>query len=138
MKKLGSLIRVHRWRVDEARRKLGALERLAAELRARAAALDEEVAQEQRGASRGFELGRFYGAYAQFAIERRNRLARSLAELGAEIEAARNALAAEFEELKRFETTAERQARAAAAEEAKVAQAALDDLGIERHRRGAA
>jgi flagellar export protein FliJ len=138
MKKLGSLIRVHRWRVDEARRKLAGLEKLADELRGRAGALDAEVEGEKRGAGRDYELGRFYGAYAQFAVERRNRLARSLAELQVEIAAARDALAAAFEELKRYETTAERQLRAEAAEEARAEQARFDDVGLSRHRRGAA
>ncbi|MFN0042349.1 MAG: flagellar FliJ family protein [Alphaproteobacteria bacterium] len=138
MKKLGTLIRLHRWNVDQARRKLADLEKLAADLRARAAALEVEMASERRVAGTGFDAGRHYGAYAAAAIERRSRLSGSLADLETEMARARDELAGAFEELKRFEITAERRTREETAISNRLAQKNLDDVAILRHRRGAA
>ncbi len=71
MKALPTLIRMHRWRLEEKRRKLVELERLRAELAAQAQRLEERLASEQRVAKHS-EEGRYaYGAYAASIIKRR-------------------------------------------------------------------
>ena len=73
MTALDSLIRVNRWKIDEQRRQLGELERLAERLREEGVRLEQEMASEQRVAGASFEAGY---AYAGFARELRRSWAR--------------------------------------------------------------
>ena len=63
MKGLDSLIRIAKWRVDEARRNLAELDRLAEGLRDRLCALDEEVARERTVAAADPEAARSFAGY---------------------------------------------------------------------------
>ena len=136
MRKIGSLIRIQKWRVDEERRKVADLERLAAEMDERAAGLAREVAAESLAAGRSYEAARGYDAYVRATLDRRAKLEHSRAELETRIAAAREALSEAFEELKRYEITAERAAQAAQAAAARRAQIGLDEMAADRIRRG--
>lgn len=134
MKGLPNLIRLHRWRLDEKRKNLVELERLAVELREQAARLEAEMKQEQQAAAGSREAGYAYGAYADTVIARRGAIAASLAEVKAKITQAAEAVAEAFRELKRFEVAQERREQAAKDKAAKIDRQILDELGLQAHR----
>jgi flagellar protein FliJ len=103
---LDSLIRINRWKIDEQRRQLGELERLAERLRGESMRLEQELTSEQQVAAASLEAGYSYPGYARELIERRRKLADSLAEVEGQMTAAREALADAFREMKRYEITA--------------------------------
>ncbi|HEV2673398.1 MAG TPA: flagellar export protein FliJ [Aliidongia sp.] len=135
MKPFQSQIRLHKWTVDEAQRRLGELMRLADRLRQDLEDLAAEAVREQAAAAQSLEAGMTYGAYAVRVIERREKLNRSIAEVEGQIEQAREALKDAFAELKKFELAA-----AAAEERARKKrdareQTALDEVAIGIFRR---
>jgi chromosome segregation ATPase len=132
---LDSLIRVNRYKLDERRRQLAELERLAERLRGETARLEAELTQEQRVASSSFEAGQAYPAYAGDVAERRAKLAASITEVDGQILAAREALAESFREVKRYEITAasrSRRDRLAVDRRQRIAQ---DEVAMQIHRR---
>lgn len=136
MKGLPNLIRLHRWRLDEKRRRLTDLERLAAELRERRARLAAELRAEQEAARSSIEGQFIYGSYARAVIERREKLAQSIASAEEEVAEAAAQVTEAFQELKRFELAQAQRERAVRARAARIEQALLDETGLERYRRG--
>lgn len=135
MKGLPNLIRLYRWRLDEKRRNLAELERLAAELREQGRRIEEEVRSEQHIAGASPEAGFAYGAYATAVIARRAKLAASLAGVRAKIATATADVTESFQELKRLEIAQSHREKAAKERAAKLEQMALDELGLAAHRR---
>ena len=135
MKGLPNLIRLHRWRLDEKRRTLVELERLASELDEQERRLGAELAREQVAASASSEARRTYGAYAKSVVERRGKIAESKAEVMTQIEQATAAVHDAFQELKRYEIALEARERAARERAGRLEQAVLDDLGLQVFRR---
>jgi len=139
MSTLDSLIRVHRWQIDEHRRRLADLDALQEQLRQEQRRLDEEDLREQQVAAASLEASLTFDAYAQALLERRRRLSQSLAEVAQAIALGREALASAFEEMKRYEITAANRTRQQQLREARRQQQAMDALGVEAfRRRGAA
>ncbi|MFO0997606.1 MAG: flagellar FliJ family protein [Alphaproteobacteria bacterium] len=138
MKGLRSLIRLHKWRVDEARRKLAALEGLAEDVRQRIAKLDAESEVEIGVATASFESRRFFDGFARVVLERRARLTQTLAELNAEIDLAREEAGAAFRELKKYELVQAREVAEERTALGRLQQRQLDEMGIDRFRRNAA
>ena len=136
MKGLPNLIRLHRWRLDEKRKNLGGLERLAADLREQGHRIENELKGEQMAAGASREAGYAYGAYAKTVIARRARLAASLAEAKAKIAQAADEVTESFQELKRLEIAQGNRERAARDKAAKSERLILDELGLNAHRRG--
>lgn len=135
MSTFDSLVRLHRWQVDECRRELAALEENAARLAEDRRRLDAEDERERAVAAASPEAAFSYAAYARVLIERRNRLQRSQHEAAAAVAHARDVLAQAFQELKRSEVAAANRARQLEQREAKRQQQVMDDLGIEGFRR---
>lgn len=133
MKGLPNLIRLHRWRLDEKRRNLAELERLAADLRDHGARIEEDMRSEQKVAVGSPEAGFAYGNYAKAVIARRATLAASLAEVQIKISQASDDVAQSFQELKRFEIAQEHREKAARERQARLEQFAFDELGARRH-----
>ena len=134
MKGLPNLIRLHRWRLDEKRKNLADLERLAAQLRDRGLRLEDEMRHEQDAAAGSSEAGYAYGPYAKTVISRREAIAASLAEVRSKIAQAAEAVSEAFRELKRFEVAQERREQAAKDKTAKQERQMLDELGLQGHR----
>lgn len=135
MKALASLIRLHRFHLEEKRRTLGGLEGLMADLVRRLAQLEDEVLREQRQAASS-SIGNFiYGAYARNVIQRRETLKKSMTALQLEIDTARQAVAAAFQEVKRYEIAKERMDEREREEASRREQIEQDDLAIEMFRR---
>ena len=133
-KSLGGLIRLHEWNVDQKRRKLGELLGLLADLEGQAISLEDEVKSEQRAASASPDVaGLLYGNYAMGVIERRRRIAESIAKTE-EIEGtAREELREAFMILKKFQTAQENRDKREAEELNRKEQAVLDEIGTRRH-----
>ncbi|MBV9522237.1 MAG: flagellar FliJ family protein [Alphaproteobacteria bacterium] len=138
MSALSTLIRANRWKIDEQRRQLGELERLAERLREESVRLEQELTSEQQVAAASLEAGYSYPGYARELIERRRKLANSLAEVEGQMTTAREALAEAFREMKRYEITAAnrmKRERIAAERRQRIAQ---DEVAMQTFRRRAA
>jgi flagellar export protein FliJ len=135
MSTLESLIRVHRWQLDEQRRAVAELEELAATLRADLQRLDTEHESEQEFASKSPEASFGYGTYAGALIERRRKLLQSLAEAEQRTATAREALAEAFQEAKRYEIAAAKRVLNQRLAQERVEQHAMDELASNVHRR---
>jgi chromosome segregation ATPase len=135
MKGLATLVRLHRWQLDERRREVTNLERLIEQLQAESGRLNEELASEQAVARESEAGNRAYGPFAQAIVVKQRRLAATIAEVETRAVAAREALAEAFRELKRHEMTlAERERRTKLALDRKN-QVVLDEIGLNVHRR---
>jgi flagellar protein FliJ len=135
MSALESLIRLHRWHLDERRRDLATLETLAEKLREERHKLDAEGKREQAVAGSSAEAALGYAGYARSLIDRRRKLEQSQTEVAEQIVRAREALAEAFQEMKRYEIAAANRQRQQEQREAKRQQRVMDDLGAESFRR---
>ena len=134
-KNLNSLIRLHQWIVDEKRRKLGDLLKMVQDLEARAKRLEEELIEEQniaRGAPE--QAGLTYGGYAKAVIDRRERLALSIAGVEKQIALAREELNEAYRDLKKYEVAQDIRGRREAEETARKDQIVLDEIGLQSFR----
>jgi flagellar FliJ protein len=132
---LDSLIRLHRWQVDERRRQLAELEGLAEKLRQEMVRLAEERTAEQTAASASFLARHVYPGYIRRALERQKTLEQSLAEADVQIVQARDALADSFQELKRYEIAAANRERLRMNAAARRERIETDAIAIENYRR---
>ena len=130
MKPFQSQIRLHKWTVDEAQRRLGELIRLADRLRQDLVDLEAEAIREQAAALQSLEASMTYGAYAERVIERRQKLNRSIVEVDGQVEQAREALKDAFAELKKFELAAEAAEERARKKRDAREQTTLDEVAI--------
>jgi flagellar export protein FliJ len=135
MSALDSLIRVHRWQLDERRRYLNGLEELAARLRSDAQRLQEEAEEESRAAGLSPEAQAVYPFFIQALIERRQRLEASIAEVEGQILQAREAVSESFREVKRYELAVANRARVRGERIARREQRDQDGVALEIHRR---
>jgi flagellar export protein FliJ len=133
MKSRETLIRLKKFQVDEKRRRVSQIEGMIAEFDRIAGDLEREIKTEQDRAGI-HDPGHFaYPTYAKAAMQRRENLKRSAAELRTQLDDARAALGEAFEELKKVELLDERdQARERADEQARE-QAELDAIGMMRN-----
>jgi flagellar protein FliJ len=132
---LDSLIRVNRWRLDEQRRQLAELDRLAERLREEGVRLEQELTSEQQVAGASYEAGLGYPSFARELIERRRKLSASLAEVEGQILAAREALAETFGEMKRYEIAAANRSKRERLVAARKQGIAQDEVAMQMYRR---
>ena len=137
MSTLESLIRLHRWQVDERRRHVNELEGLSEKLQLELARLAEERRAEEVAATASFDAQRAYPGYIRRALERQETLERSLAEIEAQILQARDALAAAFQELKRYEIASANRERHRLHAEHRRERIETDAIALENFRRKA-
>src|SRR5262249_19609009 len=100
---LDSLIRLHRWQVDERRRQLTELDLLAGKFRLELARLAEERAAEGQSAAGSLLMRQAYPGSIRRSLHREKTLEQSLAEPEQQIAPAREALAEAAHELERYE-----------------------------------
>ncbi|NQV56994.1 MAG: flagellar FliJ family protein [Rhodospirillales bacterium] len=135
-KNLKSVIRLHRYMVDEKRRTLGEILGEIQEYERQADSLEKEIISEQRVANAAPEEAGFgYGQYAAAAIERRHRLQRSTAETEQRIAIAQEEMREEFLDLKVFEIAQESRDQLEDDELQRQDQGVLDEIGQDRYRR---
>ncbi len=132
MKSRETLIRLKRFQIDEKRRRVTQIETMIAEFERMSVDLEREILSEQEK-SGIHDPGHYaYPTYAKAAMTRRENLKRSTSELALQLDGAKEALSAAFEDLKKVELLDERdQMRERAAESARE-QAELDRIGLFR------
>ena len=135
MKGLKSLIRLHKFRLDERRRGLQELETLRLRLDAALVRLEAEVRAEKRTVETAPEMAFAFADYAASARDRRDKLVDSIDETKQQIEQAREAVNEAFQELKKYEITQANRERMAARRAARLEQAELDEVGLNVYRR---
>ena len=135
MKGIDGLIRLQRWRLDEARRRLADLERLKEEFQGKQRALEEEIAREQSLASSDESGRRAWSNFAERALQRRATLARSVAEAETALADASDEVNEAFREVKKLELAAERAERRQQEAAQRREQLRLDAVALDMHRR---
>lgn len=138
MKNRESLIRLHRFQVDEKRRHVAELEAMVDEFRRKETELESQVQAEQEKAGIS-DVGHFaYPMFAKSVISRRQNILDSIAEIERKLETAREELAESYRELKRFEVLEDSRQRRARKEADRAEQQELDEVGLSMHRRSPA
>jgi flagellar protein FliJ len=124
MKSRDALSRLKRFDVEEKQRKVAEIESLIGDFSQMANDLDRQIAIEQERAGVSDTNHYAYPTFAKAAIQRRDNLLASAADLEAKLASARDTLAEAVEELKRIELLEERDA-----ERMKIEQARAAELG---------
>lgn len=135
MSTLDSLIRIHRWQLDERRRQLAELEVLSERVRQDLLRLAEERKLEEAAANASFEAQHGFPGYIRGALDRRATLERSLAEVEDQISRARDALAEAFQEMKRYEIASANRDRHRRQQADRRERIELDAVALENFRR---
>jgi flagellar export protein FliJ len=108
MKSRETLIRLKRFQVDEKRRRVAQIEVMITEFERIAGELEREIRAEQDRAGIHDPTHFAYPTYAKAAMQRRENLKRSAADLKLQLEDAKEALGETFEEMKKLELLDER------------------------------
>ena len=132
---LDTLARLHRARLDEKRRRLADLRQAHDKLVAQAGELETEIRREQQLAGQSEDAIFAYGSFATASIQRRQALEKAIAERQGELAALHDELAAAFREIKKYEVVIERRRQQEFLAEQRREQAALDEIGLDMHRR---
>jgi flagellar protein FliJ len=135
MSSLDTLIKLHRWQLDEQRRRVTEFENLAEKLRAELQRLDGEKDYEQQVAGGSHEASFAYSGYAKTLIDRRAKLNQSIQETEQQIVEARAALADAFAEVKRYEIAAANRLLAKHRGLERLRQQELDEVALAGFRR---
>ena len=133
MKSRETLIRLKKFQVDDKRRRVAQIEGMIAEFERMATDLDREIEAEQTRAGIHDPAHYAYPTYAKAAMQRRENLQRSADDLKVQLDAATNALAEAFEEMKKIELLDERDQMREREEENAREQAELDAIGLMRN-----
>jgi flagellar FliJ protein len=136
MKDFFSLIRLHKWRVDEKRRALGVLLGKVRSLEQQAAALEEQIQSEQQAAAaEPGGVGMYYGTFARAAVSQREVIYNEINELEEKIAVAQAEVREEYRDFKSFEIAQEARDNREYAERIRRDQIVLDEVAQEAHRR---
>jgi flagellar FliJ protein len=137
MKSREALIRLHRFRVDEIRRRLQSLDTMRADLTKKMSDLETMMQEEQRRAAHS-DLGRLaYPSFARSVVARRENIQRSIDEVEKQAAGVTEELQGAYRELKKYEIAADSEAQRDRVEYARKVQAELDDIALGRHARKA-
>jgi flagellar export protein FliJ len=131
MKSRDALIRLKRFDVDEKRRKVADIEAMIGEFNHMAVDLDRQIAIEQERAGITDVNHYAYPTFAKAAIQRRDNLTASAADLGAKLAAAKGELDEAIDDLKKIELLEERDAERIRMEQGR-SPAELDVIGAQR------
>ena len=138
MKSRAALIRLKRFQVDEKRTRVVQIESMIADFENSIADLDAQIASEQERAGINDPTHYAYPTFAKAALQRRDNLKASVADLESQLDGAREELEAAFEELKKIELLEERAEREARALEDAEEQRETDEIAATMTTRGAA
>jgi flagellar FliJ protein len=135
MNRTDTLLRLKRFRVDEMKRRIAAIDAMKADLERKLADLDDNVAREKQRAGDS-DIGRLaFPSFLRSIEQRRENLRNTLKEIEREYAAARADLEDAFGDLKSLEVATEQQAKRLAEMQARRAQARLDEMALVRHLR---
>lgn len=134
-KDLKTLIRVHKFELDEKQRKLGNLLRFEQALQNRKILLAKRFVEEEQAANSNSVAALTFGAYVDWHIEENKRVDRALEENRQEILLMRDEIIEAYQELKTLEITQENRDKRELAELERKTNAMLDEIGLTLHRR---
>lgn len=122
MKSRDAVSRLKRFEVEEKQRKVAEIEMMIGDFGQMAQDLDRQIAIEQERAGVSDTNHYAYPTFAKAAIQRRDNLLASAADLEAKLSAARETLTEAFAELKKIELLEERDAERMKIEQARAAE----------------
>ena len=128
MKSRETLIRLRKFDVDEKRQKVAAIEAMINDFKSMADDLDNQVKSEQQRAGVDDVNHYAYPTFAKAAVQRRDNLMISIADLEAKMEAANEELQDAMKALKNVEILEERDMVRTQAKAARTEQNALDEF----------
>ncbi len=134
MKSRESLIRIHRFQVDEKRRRVVQIETMMADFSNKAADLERQIKDEQQKAGIDDITHYAYPTFAKAAIARRDNIKASIAELEGQLDEAKDELSNAFSELKRLELLAERETMKIKRTRMAREQTGLDEMALNLYR----
>jgi flagellar export protein FliJ len=135
MNRTDTLLRLKRFRVDEMKRRMAAIETMKADLEKKLSDLDENVAREKQRAGDS-DIGRLaFPSFLRSIDSRRENLKTTLKDIEKEYAAAQLDLTNAFQDLKSLEFATEQQAKRLAEIQARRNQARLDEMAMVRHLR---
>ena len=137
MSALRRLVQIHNWDLEQRRKRLAELEQLAEKTRRQIAEVDAQIEEEKAHAAMSPDGSQLFASFLSVALTRRKRAEARLASLEATLERTRGEVEQAFQELKKFEVADEQQQQKRAKEDLRRQQLALDELGLEAHRRRA-
>ncbi len=137
MSSLESLIRLHRWVLDEKRNKLVGLERLQDRMQQDMRSIESAMEREGQAASANPEMAVSYPAYIASVLDRRKNLLSSIAELERSVEDARNEVAEAYQDFKRYETAKANQDQKVLRQRQRRDQNDADERALQAYRRRA-
>ncbi len=138
MTALESMVRVHRWMLDEKQRKLIDLRTFLEKLKSDLESLDAELEAEREASARSDEAGAAFPAYVAAALDRRKKLCETIANLERETETAREEVTEAFSELKKYEIASDNQESQESDKRKRRERVNLDELGVSIYRRSRA
>ncbi len=134
MRNKDSLIRLHRFQVDERRRQVTDLEGMLEEFHRRENDLDQKVRLEQDKAGIT-DIGHFaYPMFAKSMLQRRENILQSIDEIDKQLDVAKDDLAESYRDLKKFELVEENRKRRAKKEAVRLDQKEMDEVSLNIHR----
>jgi flagellar FliJ protein len=135
MNRTDTLLRLKRFRVDEMKRRIAAIDAMKADLERKLADLDDNVAREKQRAGDS-DIGRLaFPSFLRSIEARRENLRTTLKEIEREYAAAQMDLSNAFQDLKSLEVATEQQAKRLAEMQARRQQARMDEMALVRHLR---
>ena len=132
MKSRDAIIRLKRFDVEEKRRKVADIEAMIGDFNHMAVDLDRQIAIEQERSGVSDVNHYAYPTFAKAAIQRRNNLAASAADLAAKLAAARGEFDEACEGLKKIELLEERDAERLRLEQTRAGPVELEEVGAHR------
>jgi flagellar export protein FliJ len=137
MKGLPSLVRLHRWQLEEERKVLARLLAARHELESQIKTVRSDVARERKNATENLEWSFAFPPYADAAQFRVEQINKKIDELDGSIGEAEERVSAAFKELKKYETALENQLERERLEAERKEQIVLDEIALNAHRRKA-
>jgi flagellar export protein FliJ len=135
MNRTDTLLRLKRFRVDEMKRRIAAIDAMKADLERKLADLDDNVAREKQRAGDS-DIGRLaFPSFLRSIESRRENLRTTLKEIEREHASAMLDLSNAFQDLKSLEVATEQQQKRLQEMQTRRQQARLDEMALVRHLR---
>ena len=135
MNRTDTLLRLKRFRVDEMKRRIAAIDAMKVDLERKLTDLDDNVTREKQRAGDS-DIGRLaFPSFLRSIEARRENLRHTLKEIEREHMAAQVDLSNAFQDLKSLEIATEQQAKRVNELQARRTQARMDEMALVRHLR---
>ncbi|HTC83517.1 MAG TPA: flagellar FliJ family protein [Rhizomicrobium sp.] len=135
MNRTDTLLRLRRFRVDEMKRRIAAIDAMKIDLERKLTDLDDNVARERQRAGDS-DIGRLaFPSFLRSIESRRENLRTTLKEIEREQMAAQVDLSNSFQDLKSLEIAVEQQNKRLSEIQARRSQSRMDELALVRHLR---